>query len=119
MSTSTNTQSAAETSGWWPVFYSAAAWPGVGQWLQGRRRIGLLFGLLFLGALFWLFERWGRMFVAVFLQGLNTGTLPPIAHWGWGTLGPPLRVALGVYLLSLLDTYWVARRSFIPPPLPR
>ena len=94
---------------WLPVLFSAAVFPGTGQFIQRRFVSGTCFLLLFTLSILWV----GKLLVypafhnlLVALDGMQDEFLLP----DWSDIIIALPIAIGIYAASLVDTVWAGRK---------
>ena len=91
---------------WTPVFYSAALYPGIGQWMQHRRNAGLFYGLVFtiLALLFtWVMVVYLSQVIPILRDALagediSGREIPPLMN-----LLKPFAAVLFVYVGNIID----------------
>ena len=98
----------------WAILMSTVLCPGVGQWLQGRHMISVVFGLSFL-LLFSLLtvETLVPLYVNVQVAlALATGDIgPELQPFSIGRILLFFSLAMLVYLVNVMDVMRAARRS--------
>ena len=92
-----------------PILLSALVCPGVGQWVQRRWAAGTLFFALFCPAVLVCLFFAGRNLYLFYAQAFSSS--PPDEVPGTAGIFWSLALTIGIYVLSLVDTYAAQRRA--------